>query len=113
MRNRFRRAGVVTLVLAGAFGGAAAASAQNDAGAHAVAPLAEQYCFRCHGPQTQTAGINLATLVTERPLVRNRETGRFLEHAEPTDLARILLQGMGVPIEKFGTADGPLEGLAG
>ena len=43
-------------------------------------------------------------------------TGRYLEHAEPTDLARIhvsLLQGMGVPVEGFGTADGPLEGLAG
>jgi len=43
-------------------------------------------------------------------------TGRFLEHAEPTDLARVhvsLLQGMGVPTERFGTADGPLEGLAG
>ena len=43
-------------------------------------------------------------------------TGRYLEHAEPTDLARIhvsLLQGMGVPIDSFGTADGPLEGLAG
>ena len=74
MRNRFRRAVVVTLALAGALGTAAAASAQTDAGAHAVAPLAEQYCYRCHGPQTQTAGINLATLVAERPLVRNRET---------------------------------------
>ena len=44
------------------------------------------------------------------------DTGRYLEHAEPTDLARIhvsLLQRMGVPIERFGTADGPLEGLAG
>ena len=41
-------------------------------------------------------------------------TGRLLEHAEPTDLARIhvsLLQGMGVPVDRFGTADGPLEGL--
>ena len=74
MRNRLRRAGVVTLGLAGALGTAAAASAQPDADAHAVAPLAEQYCFQCHGPQTQTAGINLAMLVTERPLVRNRET---------------------------------------
>ena len=64
----------MTLVLAGAVGTAAAASAQTDAGAHAVAPLAEQYCYRCHGAQTQTAGINLATLVAERPLVRNRET---------------------------------------
>ena len=74
MRNRFRRAGVQTLLLAGALGTAATASAQTAADAHAVAPLAEQYCFRCHGPQTQTAGIDLATLVTERPLVRNRET---------------------------------------
>ncbi|MCY4507410.1 MAG: DUF1592 domain-containing protein, partial [Acidobacteria bacterium] len=73
MRNTLRPAGVVML-LAGALGTAAAASAQTDAGAHAVAPLAEQYCFQCHGPQTQTAGIDLATLVTERPLVRNRET---------------------------------------
>ena len=42
--------------------------------------------------------------------------GRYLEHAEPTDLARIhvaLLQRMGVPIERFGAADGPLESLAG
>ena len=76
MSNRVRRLGVVALVLAGTLVAAAAASAQTDADAdaHAVAPLAEQYCFRCHGPQTQTAGINLATLVTERPLVRNRET---------------------------------------
>ena len=74
MSNRVRRLGVVALVLAGTLVAAAAASAQTDAAAHAVAPLAEQYCFRCHGPQTQTAGINLATLVTERPLVRNRET---------------------------------------
>ncbi len=80
MENGFRRAGVVTLVLAGALGTAAAASAQTDADAHAIAPLAEQYCYRCHGPQTQTAGINLATLVIERPLVRNRETwARIIE----------------------------------
>ena len=42
-------------------------------------------------------------------------TGRFLEHAEPTDLASLhvaLLQRMGVSIDSFGTADGPLEGLA-
>ena len=43
-------------------------------------------------------------------------SGRHLEHAEPIDLARVhvaLLQRMGVPIESFGAADGPLEGLAG
>ena len=74
MRKRVRRARVAAMVSAAALGTAAAASAQSDAGAHAVAPLAEQYCYRCHGPQTQTAGINLATLVTQRPLVRNRGT---------------------------------------
>ena len=75
MRNKLHRAGVAVLVLTGAFGAAAgAASAQTDAGAHPVAPLAEQFCYRCHGPQTQTAGIDLATLAAERPLVRNRET---------------------------------------
>ena len=73
-KSRFRRAGVFTVVIAWALGVAAIVSAQTDADAHAVAPLAEQYCFQCHGPQTQTAGIDLATLVTERPLVRNRET---------------------------------------
>ena len=75
MRNRFHRAGVAVLVLTGAFGASAgAASAQTDVGAHPVAPLAEQFCYRCHGPQTQTAGIDLARLAAERPLVRNRET---------------------------------------
>ena len=75
MRNRLHRVGVAVLVLTGAFGAAAgAASAQTDAGAHPVAPLAEQFCYRCHGPQTQTAGIDLARLAGERPLVRNRET---------------------------------------
>jgi len=42
-------------------------------------------------------------------------TGRFLEHGEPTDLASFhlaLLQRMGVSIDSFGTADGPVEGLA-
>ena len=75
MRNRLHRVGVAGLVLTGAFGASAGtASAQTDTGAHAVAPLAERFCYQCHGPQTQTAGIDLATLVNERPLVRNRET---------------------------------------
>ena len=42
--------------------------------------------------------------------------GRFLEHAEKTDLAGIhlaLMQGMGVPIDTFGTAKTPFQGLAG
>ena len=38
-----------------------------------VRPLVKTYCVTCHGEQTQTAGINLAALLDERPLVRNRE----------------------------------------
>jgi hypothetical protein len=44
------------------------------------------------------------------------KTGRFLEHAEPTDLSAVhlaLLQRMGLSIDAFGTAEGPLPGLAG
>ena len=41
---------------------------------HPAAPLLERYCFRCHGAETQTAGVNLDALVDQRPLVRNRET---------------------------------------
>ena len=44
------------------------------------------------------------------------KTGRFLEHVEPTDLASLhlsLLQRMGVSIDSFGTADGPLQALDG
>ena len=39
-----------------------------------VRPLIERYCIACHGEQTQTAGINLAALLDQQPLVRNRET---------------------------------------
>ncbi len=55
------------------------ASAQTSAGPtaddtarHPAAPLLERYCFRCHGAQTQTAGVNLDGLIAQRPLVRNR-----------------------------------------
>jgi len=50
------------------------ASAQSLPDPHEIAPLVERFCARCHGPETQTAGIDLATLVTDRPLVKNRET---------------------------------------
>ena len=33
----------------------------------------EANCFICHGPDVQTAGIDLAALLTEQPLVRNRD----------------------------------------
>jgi len=48
--------------------------AQERSTPNEIAPLVEEFCYRCHGPQTQSAGINLATLVKARPLVRNRHT---------------------------------------
>ncbi len=48
--------------------------AQERTTPNEIAPLIEEFCYRCHGPQTQSAGINLATLVRVRPLVRNRHT---------------------------------------
>ncbi len=56
--------------------GAASSSAWAQAAAdpHEITPLVQEYCYRCHGPQTQTAGIDLSSLVAERPLVKNRET---------------------------------------
>ena len=49
-------------------------SAQRPADSGAIKPLVEQFCFQCHGSQIQTAGINLAALIGQQPLVRNRET---------------------------------------
>ena len=64
--------------LAGPGAGGASAQAPRSADAetepHAAAPLLDRYCARCHGPQTQTAGLNLTALASQRPLVRNRET---------------------------------------
>ena len=75
----FCRVVIVALAIA-ATGGAGRASAQAAAGQpgpeaaeHPAAPLLEEYCFRCHGMQTQTAGVNLDALIDQRPLVRNRE----------------------------------------
>ena len=48
--------------------------AQDGAEQHEIIPLVEEYCYRCHGPERQSAGINLATLVTVRPLVRSSDT---------------------------------------
>ena len=53
---------------------AASAHAQEPGGELSFQPLVEQYCLACHGARTQTAGVNLAAMVAERPLVRNRET---------------------------------------
>ena len=66
--------GVVAIASALTAGGGLHVWAQPSTGPHAVAPLVEEYCYRCHGPETQTAGIDLSALVAERPLVKNRET---------------------------------------
>ena len=77
--KKLQRVAMIALVLAAA-AGAGRAFAQTTAGQgadvaarHPAAPLLEQYCFRCHGAQTQTAGVNLDGLIAQRPLVRNRE----------------------------------------
>ena len=44
--------------------------------AHELGVLFEENCSSCHGPETQTAGINLTSLVEETPLVKNLETWR-------------------------------------
>ena len=65
--------------------------------------------------------VEAATRLSGSALVAGRgsgtiKTGRFLEYAEPTDLSSLhlsLLQRMGLSIDSFGTADGPLRELAG
>tara|TARA_B100000686_G_scaffold351716_1_gene451254 strand:+ start:801 stop:2813 length:2013 start_codon:yes stop_codon:yes gene_type:complete len=48
--------------------------AQQTARNHPLAPLLEENCATCHGPATQTAGIDLTSLIQETPLVKNLET---------------------------------------
>ena len=43
---------------------------------HELEPLFAENCAACHGPETQTAGINLTSLIREAPLVTNLETWR-------------------------------------
>ena len=77
--SKLHRVAMFTLVLAAAAGigrgsaQTAAAQEVDDPARHPAAPLLERYCFRCHGGQTQTAGVNLDGLIAQRPLVRNRE----------------------------------------
>ena len=70
---RARRFIAIAVVLTNGVGGLDA-WAQPLTDPHEIAPLVEEYCYRCHGPQTQTAGIDLSSLVGQRPLVKNRET---------------------------------------
>ena len=60
-----------------------------------IKPFVERFCFQCHGPQTQTAGINLAALVNEQPLVRNREIWSKVMAA--LDVGKMPPQGMPQP----------------
>ena len=69
----------IAVGMAGPGGDGAAAQAPpsvaaEPAEAHPAAPLIDRYCAGCHGPQTQTAGLNLTSLAGQQPLVRNRET---------------------------------------
>ncbi len=48
--------------------------AQEYTDSSEITHLVEEFCVRCHGPQTQSAGIDLAALVQVRPLVRHRDT---------------------------------------
>lgn len=67
-----------------------AAQVVQTAAATPEAPRLEffqQYCFQCHGANTQRAGLNLESLTTENPLVRNRETWEMV--LEMLDLGRM------------------------
>ena len=50
--------------------------AQDNEQTHPLVPLFEESCATCHGPTTQTAGINFSALMQETPLVKNLETWR-------------------------------------
>ena len=71
--NMSRITSLLLLVLLMAVALPADAQSQDVEGDE-LEPLFAQFCFQCHGSTTQTAGINLAALVTQHPLVRNRET---------------------------------------
>ena len=57
-------------VVAGILVGSSPARSQD---AHELIPLFAENCYLCHGPLTQTAGLNLSKLMSEVPLVRNRD----------------------------------------
>ena len=59
---------------------------------HELGALFEKNCYSCHGPETQTAGINLTSLTQEQPLVKNIEIWRRVIGALDVDaLADVLL----------------------
>jgi len=73
-RRRFRRLQISALLLLASFAWGSFAWAQQNVETPEIFPLVEEFCYRCHGSQTQTAGINLSALVTQLPLVKNRDT---------------------------------------
>lgn len=74
---------------------APAARAGAASAADGIEPLLAQYCFRCHGAQTQQGGIDLAAAVAQRPLVRNRETWR--RAAQAIEIGMMPPQGLPQP----------------
>ena len=46
----------------------------DEAVVSAAEPILEQFCYGCHGPNSQQSGINFADLLTQRPLVKDHET---------------------------------------
>ena len=41
---------------------------------HPLTPFFKESCYLCHGPLIQTAGLDLSELVSQLPLVKNRDT---------------------------------------
>ena len=88
---------------------------------HDIAPLVAEYCEACHGSLTQTAGLDLSTLVGQRPLVKNREIwnrvidvleeGRMPARAPqpPADIREQMVLALHRDIDKFdySTIDDP------
>ena len=69
---------IESLIVIGAavwvFAGGSPAWSQQGAAPHELTAFLEESCYLCHGPLIQTAGINLSVLVSQRPLVKNRDT---------------------------------------
>ncbi len=49
-------------------------TASSTKATEALQPFFEQFCYDCHGPDAEEAGLNFAELLSQHPIVRNRET---------------------------------------
>ena len=79
-------AAIAVIVSGSALVVAAETSASNPAAAEAFArdvrPILEANCFRCHGPETQKAALNLSTSAGIR---RGGESGEILDGDHPSE----------------------------